>query len=93
MAFTGAPLIASWQGLSSTRLSSSFTVVSQFVTDPGVAQGLTAKLNAIASALAQGNENAKAGIVGAFINQVRAQTGKSITAEDAAILIRLVSAL
>jgi hypothetical protein len=83
--------------------STSFTVqatpgglvnlVTQFVTNPGVAQGLTDKLNAIASAIARGNANAKAGIVGAFINQVNAQTGKSITAQHAAILIRLVSAL
>jgi hypothetical protein len=83
--------------------STSFTVVStpgglvnlvtQFVTDPGVVQGLTDKLNAIASAIARGNANAKAGIVGAFINQVNAQTGKSISADQAATLIRLVSAL
>ena len=63
------------------------------VTDPGVAQGLTDKLNAIATAIAQGNAQAKAGVVGAFINQVKAQTGKSITAEHAATLIRLVMAL
>jgi len=63
------------------------------VTDPVVAQGLTDKLNAIAAAIARGNANAKAGAVGAFINQVKAQTGKSITAEDAATLIRLVVAL
>ena len=68
-------------------------LVTQFVTDPAVAQGLTDKLNAIANAIAQGNAQAKAGAVGAFINQVRAQTGKSITAEQAAILIRLVRAL
>ena len=68
-------------------------LVTQFVTDTAVAQGLTDKLNAIATAIAQANAQAKAGAVGAFINQVRAQTGKSITAEQAATLIRLVSAL
>jgi hypothetical protein len=51
------------------------------------------KLNAIATAIAQGKAHAKAGIVGAFINQVKAQTGKSIAAPQAAILIQLVSAL
>jgi len=68
-------------------------LVTQFVTDTAVAQGLTDKLNAIATAMAQGNAQAKAGAVGAFINQVRAQTGKSISAEQAATLIRLVMAL
>jgi hypothetical protein len=68
-------------------------LVTQFVTDPAVAQGLIDKLNAIAADIARGNAHAKAGVVGAFINQVRAQTGKSITAEHAAILIRLVNAL
>jgi hypothetical protein len=79
--------------------STSFTVqatpgslanlVTQFVTDPSVAQGLTDKLNAIA----QGNANAKAGAVGAFIHQVNAQTGKSLTTAQAAILIQCVNAL
>jgi hypothetical protein len=68
-------------------------VVSQYVTDPAVIQGLTNKLNAIATAVAQGNAHAKAGTVGAFINQVNAQTGKSITPQQAAILIQLVTAL
>jgi hypothetical protein len=51
------------------------------------------KLNAIATAIAQGNARAKAGIVGAFVNQVKAQTGKSITPQQAAILTQLVGAL
>jgi hypothetical protein len=68
-------------------------LVTQFVTDPSVAQGLNDKLAAIAAAVAQGNAAAKAGAVSAFISQVNAQTGKSITAQQAAILIRLVQAL
>jgi hypothetical protein len=48
---------------------------------------------AIGAASAQGNLEAKAGGVAAFISQVRAQTGKSITAAHAALLIQLVSAL
>jgi hypothetical protein len=68
-------------------------LVADFVTDPAVAQGLTDKLNAIATAIAQGNANAKAGAVGAFINQINAQTGKGISPAQAAILIQLVSAL
>jgi hypothetical protein len=69
------------------------TLVTQSVADPGVAQGLIDKLNAIATAIAQGNANAKAGIVGAFIKQVKAQTGKSITPQQAAVLIQFVNAL
>jgi hypothetical protein len=73
--------------------SSLANLVAQFVTDPAVVQGLTDKLNAIATAIAQGNARAKAGIVGAFVNQVKAQTGKSITPQQAAILTQLVGAL
>jgi len=68
-------------------------LVTQFVTDSAVAQGLSDKLNAIATAIAQGNARAKAGLVGAFINQVNAQMGKSITPQNAATLIQLVMAL
>src|SRR5262249_13157488 len=83
--------------------STSFTVkdtpggishlVTRWVTAPSVVQGLNDKLNAIASAIAQGNRTAKAGVVSAFISQVHAQTGKSITPAEAAMLIQLVSEL
>jgi hypothetical protein len=69
------------------------SLVTQLVTDPSVAQGLIDKLNAIATAIAQGNAQAKANLVAAFIHQVQAQTGKSITPADAATLIQLVSTL
>jgi hypothetical protein len=69
------------------------SLVTQFVTDPNVAQGLIDKLNAIAVAIAQGNAQAKANLVAAFIHQVQAQTGKSITPTNAAKLIQLVSTL
>jgi hypothetical protein len=73
--------------VTSTSLSH---LVSQFVSDPSVVQGLNDKLSAIATAA---SPTAKAGMVGAFISQVQAQTGKSITAANAAILIQMVSAL
>jgi hypothetical protein len=79
--------------------STSFTVqvtpsslsglVSQFVTDPAVVKGLQDKL----ATIAQAKGKAKTAAVEAFISQVKAQTGKSLTAQQAEILIRLVSAL
>jgi hypothetical protein len=66
------------------------SLVDQFSTSPGVTNGLGAKLDAIAQAP---NANAKAGSVRAFINQVNAQTGKGLTADQAATLIQLVQQL
>ena len=66
------------------------TLVSQFCTNPDVADGLNAKLAAAAKAT---NANARAGQLGAFENQVRAQTGKALTAEQAAVPLRLAAAL
>jgi hypothetical protein len=69
------------------------SMVTQLVTDPSVAQGLIDKQDAIAASIAQGDAPAKANLVAAFIHQVQAQTGKSITPADAATLIQLVSTL
>jgi predicted extracellular nuclease len=62
------------------------TLTRQLVTDPGVAQGLCAKLAAAEDAAARGNTDAKEGALGAYRNQLEAQTGKSISAADAALL-------
>ena len=80
--------------------STSFTVVDntaglsnligQFVTDPGVAQSMQSQVGSIASAP---NANAKAGKLDAFSHFLSAQTGKSLSAQQAAILLRLASAL
>jgi len=77
--------------------SATFTVVSSlqgiqqlvnsFCTNPGICSGLNAKLSAAASA---NNANARAGQLGAFENQLQAQVGKCLTAEQAAILQQLV---
>lgn len=65
-------------------------VIGRVVSDPWVVQALLAKLNAIMTAP---NGNARAGAVGAFISQVNAQTGSSISPANAALLIQLVGAL
>lgn len=87
-------------GNTSAPVSTTFTVgvsaeslqalVSQFSTDGGVANGLNAKLAAAGQAQ---NPSARAGQLGAFENQVNAQTGKALTAEQAATLIRLSRSL
>jgi hypothetical protein len=66
------------------------SVVSTFSTNAGVTSGLNSKLQAAASAP---NANARAGQLRAFENQVRAQTGKALTAAQAAILLKLVQSL
>ncbi|HBA38326.1 MAG TPA: hypothetical protein DCZ05_00875 [Deltaproteobacteria bacterium] len=83
--------------------STSFTVqvtaaglgnlVMQFVTKAGVANSMISKLNAAAAAEARGNAQAKAGAIGAFINELQAQAGKALTAAQAAMLIALAQAL
>jgi hypothetical protein len=65
-------------------------VITKLVTDQGMATSLQEQANSIASAP---NGTAKAGKVNAFIDAVNAQTGKSITAANAAILIKLANGL
>jgi hypothetical protein len=79
--------------------STTFTVVStlqtlqqlvnSFCDNPGICNALNAKLTAAANA---NNANARAGQLGAFVNQVNAQTGKCMTPAEAAILLQLVQA-
>jgi hypothetical protein len=83
-----------------TTVTTSFTVVvdcagmKRLVTDyagnTDAGTGLQAKLDAACSAP---NGNARSGALGAFANQVRAQTGKALTAEQAATLVRLAARL
>ena len=65
-------------------------LVAQFSTDPDVTSGLNDKLTAASKAK---TAQARAGQLQAFANQVRAQTGKALTAEQAAILLALAQAL
>jgi hypothetical protein len=62
-------------------------LVNQFCTNAGVANGLNAKLQAAANA---NNANARAGQLNAFTNQVQSQIGKTLTAQQAALLLQLV---
>jgi predicted extracellular nuclease len=64
-----------------------------YVTDPDVRGSLLEMIAAAEAAHERGNEKAKRNILSAYGNLVRAQTGKSITAEHAGALIALASAL
>ena len=68
-------------------------LVRRFVAHPGIANSLCVKLNAAAAAEARGNLAAEAGALNAFTQEVKAQTGKHITAANATILLRLVAYL
>jgi len=57
-----------------------------FVTKTGVANGLNAKLSAAEAAEARGDAAAKAGAIQAYLNQLRAQSGKALTAREARAL-------
>jgi hypothetical protein len=80
--------------------STSFTVIvtssslqnlaSRFSTDPSVAASLDQDVSAIAQAP---NATAKAGALQGFTHLVQAQTGKSLTSDQANILITLANAL
>ena len=65
-------------------------LVARFSTDPAVTAGLNAKLAAASKAKTAAARNAQ---LSAFENQVRAQTGKALTAEQASLLISFAEAL
>ena len=65
-------------------------LIGQFVSNPGVASSMQSEVASIGSAP---NSHAKAGKLGAFTNHLNAQTGKTITADHAAILVRLAGYL
>jgi hypothetical protein len=83
--------------------STSFTVqvtydtlcnlVNRFVTDPSVAASLCSQLSQAKAAAARGDLKTKANILAAFVSLVQAQTGKSITPANAAVLTQLANAL
>ncbi|MDE2179449.1 MAG: Ig-like domain repeat protein [candidate division NC10 bacterium] len=68
-------------------------VLNGCVTNKGILNSLTAKLNNAEAAEQRGNLNAKAGMIGAFVNEVQAQTGKAVDRTCAAELIRLAQLL
>jgi hypothetical protein len=63
------------------------------VTKQGIADALCAKLAAAEAAAARGNEEAKRGSLGAYVNQLEAQAGNALTAEAAAHLAALAATL
>lgn len=65
-------------------------LVGTYSTSSGVTAGLNAKVEAAARAP---NETARANALDAFVNQVRAQTGKAVTAGQADDLTRLAESL
>jgi hypothetical protein len=66
------------------------SVVASYSTDHDVTAGLCDKLAAAAAAL---NATSRGQQIEAFDNQVRAQTGKALTQEQAATLTELADAL
>jgi prepilin-type N-terminal cleavage/methylation domain-containing protein len=72
----------------------SLRVLSVFYSQkPGLGQALSAKLDAAEAAERRGNLHAKAGALGAFENQVRAQAGKDLTPQHAEVLLTLAQTL
>lgn len=69
------------------------TLTRRFVSQAGIAHSMCQKLSAAAAAAARGNDPAKQGQLGAYINHVQAQSGKALSAADAATLTRLAGAL
>jgi hypothetical protein len=68
-------------------------LVTQFVGNPGIASSLLSKLSAAQASAVRGDVDALDGQLGAFINEVSAQSGKSLSATQAAILIQLATGL
>lgn len=86
------PIAIVFNGSSVTTSPLLNNLVNQFVTDPGVAGALLAKLEAAQESAARGDVNSMDGQLGAFINQVSAQSGKTLTAAQANILIQVATA-
>lgn len=83
---TGSPLfLFSYESL---RILSSV-----YGNKPGIAHSLSVKLDAAEAAERRGNLQAKSGALGAFANEVRAQSGKGLTAEHARVLLTLAKTL
>jgi hypothetical protein len=66
------------------------SLVRQYTSQHGIANSLCVKLDNASDAKARGDVNAEAGLLGAFANEVSAQTGKAFTAEQAQTLIGLL---
>ena len=68
-------------------------LVRSYVDDTDIADSLCTKLAAAEASAARGNEKAKRAMLASFVKQVEAQSGKSMTAAEAATLIDLAKEL
>jgi hypothetical protein len=68
-------------------------LVRQFVSHPGIANSLVSKLAAAQASSSAGHLRAKEGQLGAFRNELAAQSGKRLSPEQAQTLLRLSQAL
>jgi uncharacterized repeat protein (TIGR03803 family) len=73
--------------------SSLINLVNQFVTKTGVAANLVATLQGAQAAAARGNQKSADNQLSSFIKDVSAQSGKSLTTAQAAILIQQAQSL
>jgi hypothetical protein len=73
--------------------ASLINIVNKFETKPGVAALMVATLQGAQAAFAGGNIKSGDNQLNGFINQVMAQSGKSLTAAQAAVLIQCAMAL
>jgi hypothetical protein len=85
---TSSPVLTSFAV--SVTPTSLRTLINRFCTDPSVAASLDQDVANIAQAP---NANAKAGALQGFTQLVQAQTGKSLTSDQAKVLIALANAL
>lgn len=83
--FTVVPSVDPWTEL--------VELVKKHTAKKGIVNSLLAKVDAAHSAYNRGDNTAKANILGAFINEVEAQTDKAIAAEHAKLLISKAKAL
>src|SRR5262249_28944444 len=69
------------------------TMTETYVTKPGVAHSLCAKLSAAQEAEERGNPQAQVGALNAYRHEVEAQANKSLTEHQATVLITLAKTL
>ncbi len=69
------------------------SLTESYVRNHGIANALCAKLEAAQAADERGNDEAKAGALGAYVNQLEAQSGKALPADAATWLAGLAGAL
>jgi len=100
-AVTGSPATVAAGGTTAVTVSYALadtyanlaTLVGQDETLSGLRRSLQAKLDAAQAAAARGDQGAVDGALGAFVHEVAAQTGKTITAAQAPTLTALARGL